>query len=54
MIPLASCLFSEKYLQAMDKYIMVILPISSALCAGEAPDEKLKIDKLGPTLQGGK
>ena len=39
----------EKCLPAMDKYIIhygnTRLP---ALCSGKAPDEKLKVNKLGP------
>ena len=41
--------FCEKYLLAMDKYIMVI-PRPPALCAGEAPDKKLNINDLGPYM----
>ena len=40
--------FHEKYLLAMDKYIMVTRP--PALDADKTPDEKLKINKLGPYM----
>ena len=32
----------------MDKYMMVIPACPHCMCAGEAPEEKLKINKLGP------
>ena len=38
--------FCEIYLLAIAKYIMVIPACPH--CAGEAPDEKVKINKLGP------
>ena len=36
--------FRQKYLPAMDKYIMVH---NATFYAGETPDEKLKINELG-------
>ena len=43
--------FREKYLLAMDKYINYGNICPPALCAGEAPDEKLKkINELGPFI----
>ena len=39
----------KKYLPVMDKYIMVI-PACPHWCAGQAPDEKLKINELGLNL----
>ena len=41
----------EKYLLANTKYVMVIPARSRIVCMGKhVPDEKLKINKLGPKM----
>ena len=40
--------FREKYLPAVDKYIMVIPARQRCVHAGKTPDGKLKINELGP------
>ena len=42
--------FGEKYLAAMDKYIMVIPACPHCVHAGKVPDEKLKVNELGSNV----
>ena len=43
-------LLHEIYVPAVGKYIMVIPAWLHNLCVREAPNEKLKINELGPNL----
>ena len=42
--------FGDKYLAAIDEYIMVIPACPHCVHAGKVSDEKLKVNELGPNV----